>query len=107
MQRDHCGQRHQYAHFRHCIRIRTVSYTHLGVYKRQPKGYIKGKVGAGDAFCAGVLYGIYQGWDCSTCLRLGGAAAAANLSAPDSISGMRPVEQLWSLEQQFKKDTCR
>lgn len=72
-----------------------------------PKGYIKGKVGAGDAFCAGVLYGIYQGWDCSTCLRLGGAAAAANLSAPDSISGMRPVEQLWSLEQQFKKDTCR
>ena len=27
------------------------------------KGYIKGTVGAGDAFCAGCLYGIYSGYD--------------------------------------------
>ena len=27
-----------------------------------PKGFIKGSVGAGDAFCAGSLYAIYNGY---------------------------------------------
>ena len=27
---------------------------------RLPEGYIKGSVGAGDAFCAGVLYGAHK-----------------------------------------------
>lgn len=68
-----------------------------------PPGYIKGKVGAGDAFCAGMLYGIYKGWDCPTCLRFGGAAAAANMSEPDSISGMKPAAECWAIEAQFRK----
>lgn len=59
-----------------------------------PKGYIKGSVGAGDAFCAGCLYAIYHDRDPKWMLRYAAAAAAANLSAPDSISGMKPYEEL-------------
>ena len=35
--------------------------------------------GAGDAFAAGTLYGVHQGWDVTEALRLGHAAAAASL----------------------------
>ena len=53
-----------------------------------PKGYIKGKTGAGDAFCAGALIGIYRGLDEIGILKLASKAATASLSAPDSIGGM-------------------
>lgn len=54
-----------------------------------PKGFIKGKTGAGDAFCAGALIGIYRGLDEMGILTLASKAATASLSAPDSIGGMR------------------
>ncbi|HDQ25540.1 MAG TPA: hypothetical protein ENN43_02200, partial [bacterium] len=38
-------------------------------------------VGCGDAFTAGIAYGIEKNGDIETCLRLGTAAAAANLKA--------------------------
>lgn len=53
-----------------------------------PKGFIKGKTGAGDAFCAGALIGIYRGLDEMEILTLASKAATASLSAPDSIGGM-------------------
>ena len=53
-----------------------------------PEGYIKGSVGAGDAFCAGVLYGAEQGWALERAIDLGIAAAAASLSAPGATEGM-------------------
>lgn len=58
------------------------------------KGYIKGSVGAGDAFCAGCLYSIYKNKDASWMLRYAAAAAAANLSEADSVSGMKPAAEL-------------
>ena len=61
---------------------------------RLPKGYIKGSVGAGDAFCAGCLYAIYHDRNPKWMLRYAAAAAAANLSAADSISGMKPYDEL-------------
>jgi len=66
------------------------------------KGYIKGSVGAGDAFCAGCLYAIYHDKDPKWMLRYAAAAAAANLSAPDSISGMKPHEELLGIMQTWK-----
>jgi len=36
-------------------------------------------LGAGDAFCAGMLYGIHQGWELEASLRLGCANAYFNL----------------------------
>jgi sugar/nucleoside kinase (ribokinase family) len=53
-----------------------------------PKGFIKGKTGAGDAFCAGALIGIYRGLDEMEILTLAQKSATASLAAPDSISGM-------------------
>ncbi len=53
-----------------------------------PKGFIKGKTGAGDAFCAGALIGIYRGLDEMGILTLAQKAATVSLSAPDSIGGM-------------------
>ena len=53
-----------------------------------PEGYIKGSVGAGDAFCAGVLYGAEKDWDLARAIDLGIAAAAASLSDPSATAGM-------------------
>jgi len=53
-----------------------------------PKGFIKGKTGAGDAFCAGALIGIYRGLDEMGILTLASKAATVSLSYPDSIGGM-------------------
>ena len=54
-----------------------------------PKGYIKGTVGAGDSFAAGCLYGIYNGFTDAEILEFASGAAACNLAAEDSVSGMR------------------
>ena len=51
-----------------------------------PQGWIRGSVGAGDAFCAGMLYAIMKGLSPEESLRLASCTAACNLSAPDSIS---------------------
>ena len=56
---------------------------------RLPAGYIKGTVGAGDSFCAGCLYGIYNGFTDVEILEFASGAAACNLAAEDSVSGMR------------------
>ncbi len=59
-----------------------------------PKGFIKGSVGAGDAFCAGSLYAIYNGYSDSEILSFSNLVAISCLSAPDSISGILPKEKL-------------
>ncbi len=58
-----------------------------------PAGYIKGKTGAGDAFCAGALLGIYQNRTDAEILDMAGAAAILSLSAPDATSGMCEMEK--------------
>ena len=54
-----------------------------------PAGYVKGTVGAGDSFCAGCLYGIYNGFTDEEILEFASGAAACNLAAEDSVSGMK------------------
>lgn len=66
-----------------------------------PAGYIKGTVGAGDAFCAGILYGVQKKWDLGKSIRLGICAAAASLSEPGATAGMRPLEQVMKLEEKY------
>ena len=51
-------------------------------------------VGAGDAFCAGVIYGLYQGWNPSRCMTLGHRAAAASLRGATATSGIPPLADL-------------
>lgn len=66
-----------------------------------PAGYIKGAVGAGDAFCAGVLAGIHEQWDIPRCLRFATAAATASLQESGSTPGVCDATQLWGLFDRF------
>ena len=66
-----------------------------------PKGFIKGKTGAGDAFCAGCLVGIFNGLSEREILDLGGTAAVGALSAPGAVDGMRPIAELKKLISEF------
>ena len=54
-----------------------------------PKGYIAGTVGAGDAFCAGVLYAAWKGDDLKSAIELGTASAVCSLSKANATDGMR------------------
>ena len=68
-----------------------------------PAGYIKGTVGAGDSFCAGCLYGIYNGFGDRDILEFASGAAACNLSAEDSVSGMRDAGYIRELIETYGK----
>ena len=69
---------------------------------RLPEGYIKGSVGAGDAFCSGVLYAAWKGMDLAAALELGTAAAACSLSQPGSTEGMRDYDAAMKLYRELR-----
>ena len=74
-----------------------------------PKGYIKGSVGAGDAFCAGMLYSFANGWDAEKGMRLASCMSVCNLSALDSTSGAKSLQETLNVETKFKRkriDLC-
>lgn len=66
-----------------------------------PSGYIKGSVGAGDAFCAACIYCLYKNIDIKTMLELASCAAACNLSESDSISGMKPISEIMKMNEEM------
>lgn len=61
---------------------------------RVPKASIVSSVGAGDAFCAGVLYGIHEGWSPEEALRIGSGAAATCLQAANTTDGVRSLDEV-------------
>ena len=68
-----------------------------------PTGYIKGSTGAGDAFCAGALYGIYKGFSDKEILEFASMAAAVSLRAPDAVSGLCGFDEIRRLCSGFKR----
>lgn len=64
---------------------------------RLPDGFIKGKTGAGDAYCAGALLAVFRGLDAGEVLRYGSIAAVGALSAPGACDGMARLEDLEAL----------
>lgn len=58
------------------------------------KGFIKGSVGAGDAFCAGCLYAIYNDYSDEEMLSFANLVAVNCLSAPDSVGGVTHKDRL-------------
>jgi sugar/nucleoside kinase (ribokinase family) len=66
-----------------------------------PRKHIAGTAGAGDAFCAGVLYGLHEGWEVADCLRTGMYAAAACLLEPTCTSGMKPLKAAQALARKY------
>ena len=67
-----------------------------------PEGYIKGSVGAGDAFCAGVLCGAEHGDKLEDAIVLGIASAAASLSEANATDGMRGHEEVMALYNRLR-----
>src|SRR5882672_2532625 len=66
-----------------------------------PQDYIAGTAGAGDAFCAGVLLGLHEGWDLPRCLLTGVCVAAASLSDPTCTYGVKSLSASLALARKF------
>ena len=81
---------------------RTGNYVKLGSLDL-PKGFIVGTVGAGDAFCAGVLHAAYKGETLEQGIRDGIAAAALSLSAAGASEAMRPIDEVRALYRRMPK----
>lgn len=62
-----------------------------------PEGYIKGTVGAGDAFCAGILYAAETGMDMVNALKLAACTAAASLSEVGASDGVKSAAEVLKL----------
>ncbi len=68
-----------------------------------PDSEIKGSVGAGDAFCAGCLYGLYNNFSDRQLLEFASAAAACNLFAVNSVDGMRNKAEILNVAEKFER----
>ncbi len=66
-----------------------------------PKEFIKGTVGAGDAFCSGILYSAHQNDSLENALRLAVCTAAASLSCPGASEGVGTVSEVLKLYDQY------
>lgn len=66
-----------------------------------PPKFVAGTAGAGDAFCAGVLHGLHEGWDLQRSLFTGVCVAAASLSDPTCTDGVRGLSACLSLAKKF------
>jgi sugar/nucleoside kinase (ribokinase family) len=55
-----------------------------------PKSEIVGTVGAGDAFYAGMLFGLHEEWPLAQCLALANASAATSLHSATTSASIRP-----------------
>ena len=66
-----------------------------------PANYISGTAGAGDAFCAGVLLGLHEGWDLQKCLLTGVCIAAASLSDATCSQGVKSLSSSMGLAKKF------
>ena len=76
------------------------TFTKMGSL-RIPSEMIAGSVGAGDAYCAGCLYAIYNGYTDEEMLKFASAAAACNLFAENSVDGMRSKKEIYKLMERF------
>jgi sugar/nucleoside kinase (ribokinase family) len=66
-----------------------------------PKSDIMGTVGAGDAFCSGVIYGAWKKWTLKESLRLANCCAVAALSERGATEGLASIEEVMKFEQKY------
>jgi sugar/nucleoside kinase (ribokinase family) len=58
---------------------------------RVPHEDVKSANGAGDAFAAGVMLGVHEGWPVERCLEAGVCVAAVSLQASSTSGAIRPM----------------
>ena len=66
-----------------------------------PKSDIMGTVGAGDAFCSGVIYGAWRKWTLKKSIRLANCCAVAALSQRGATEGLASLEEVMKFEQKY------
>jgi sugar/nucleoside kinase (ribokinase family) len=66
-----------------------------------PQSKIVGTVGAGDAFAAGVLYGLHEGCPIESALHYGVCVATSCLCGAGASDGIRHLEECLELENEF------
>jgi sugar/nucleoside kinase (ribokinase family) len=66
-----------------------------------PASGIVGANGAGDAFAAGMLYGLHEQWPIGECLALGHACAAASMRAVSTTAGVATVAECQALAKRW------
>ena len=66
-----------------------------------PASAVVGANGAGDAFAAGMIYGLHENWPITDCLRLGCASAAASLRSVSTTAGVASVAECSALADKF------
>ncbi len=66
-----------------------------------PDELIVGSTGAGDSFCAGMLYGLYNRWSYEKTLRFATCAGAMNLSDLTTTGGIKPCEEVWGIQGKY------
>jgi len=84
----------------------TVAISHEGEqciqpYLQLPADFSQGATGAGDAFAAGLLYGVHEGMPIRQRLHLAVCTAAASLSDPTPSKGLRPIAECLALAERF------
>jgi sugar/nucleoside kinase (ribokinase family) len=67
-----------------------------------PAKLIAGSVGAGDAFCAGFLLGVHEGWETKQCLETAVCVAAASLTDPTATEGIKSLSAALNLAKKYK-----
>lgn len=83
-----------------CLDVKTGEFTVVASLNIPPEE-IKGSVGAGDAYCAACLYGLYKGYNDKKILEFASAAAACNLFAENSVDGMKSAAEIEKLPEKY------
>jgi len=66
-----------------------------------PQEIIKGHVGAGDAFCAGMLYSLCKGFDLQNALEIASGTAACSLTEANSTDGLCDFQGVLNMIKQW------
>jgi len=67
-----------------------------------PAKCIAGTAGAGDAYCAGVLLGLHEGWSLPRCLETAVCVATASLSDATCTGGIKPLKTTLDLVRKYR-----
>ena len=66
-----------------------------------PDEFVVGSTGAGDSFCAGMLYGLYNRWPYEKALRFATCAGGMNLNDLTTTGGIKPWQEVWEIHEKF------
>ncbi|MBQ5810476.1 MAG: helix-turn-helix domain-containing protein [Clostridia bacterium] len=83
-----------------CYDVKTETFTIMPSLKI-PKEEIMGSVGAGDAFCAGSLYGLYNEYSDADMLKFAAATAASSLFKENSTDGVLDRDSIFDLMKKY------